>query len=302
MANKKEILISKSKTDLHTAPVSSLGTIGLKERGGHTKNGIGWRILCGDAQEIITTLPENKFHCVVTSPPYFWQRDYNVLGQIGKESTIAEYVKSITHVMDGVKRTLRNDGLLFLNLGDTYYSAKGEPKGDDKKNNARRFGLRAVDSSGLGVQRKTLIGIPWRVAIEMIDRGWTLRAPIIWQRDSTLPEPTAKDRPWRTYEMVFMFSKSPKYHFYRTGLEDEEDIWKISSRPKSTNGLHSATFPEELVQKCLKVGCPKDGEVLDPFVGSGTVMRVALRSNRPSVGIDISQVYCNYIANELDSL
>src|SRR5260370_36898803 len=99
--------------------------------------------------------------------------------------------------MDGVKRVLRRDCWLLLNLGDTSYSAKGEPKGIDRKNGARRFGLRAVDASGLGVPRKTIIGIPWRVALKMIEREWTLRSPIVWQRESNLPEATAEGRPWR---------------------------------------------------------------------------------------------------------
>src|SRR5207244_13554109 len=125
-------------------------------------------------------------------------------GQLGNEPKIDAYVSNLADAMDGVKRVLRSDGLLFLNLGDTYYSAKGQPTGVDRKNGARRFGLRAVDASALGVPRKTIIGIPWRVALEMITRGWTLRSPIVWQRNGSIPEPTARDRPWRTYEMVFI--------------------------------------------------------------------------------------------------
>lgn len=219
---------------------------------------------------------------MITSPPYFWQRDYNVDGQLGKEPKIDGYVKAIADAMDGVKRVMRRDGVLFLNLGDTYYSAKGQPKGIDRKNGARRFGLRAVDASGLGVPRKTAIGIPWRVALEMIRRDWTLRAPIVWQRQGSIPEPTAKDRPWRTYEMIFMFSQSPRYYFLRDALEGEEDIWNISSRPKNAKGVHSAAFPEELVEKCLSVGCCAGGTVLDPFAGSlGTPSNAA--SEPPSV-------------------
>jgi DNA modification methylase len=276
---------------------------GLHDWGGHTKSGIPWEVHRGDVRKVLAAMEEGRFHCAVTSPPYFWQRDYNVEGQIGKETSIQEYVNSIADAMDQVKRVLRRDGLLFLNLGDTYYSAKGEPKGIDRKNGARRFGLRAVDASGLvGVQRKTIIGIPWRVALEMINRDWTLRSPIVWQRDGSLPEPTAKDRPWRTYEMLFMFSLSPRYHFLRAPLSGEEDIWKISSRPKNTKGVHSAAFPEELVEKCLRVGCPEGGEVLDPFAGSGTVLRVAVRSGRPAVGVDLSERFCEHMARELGVL
>ena len=204
--------------------------------------------------------------------------------------------------MDQARRVLKKDGLLFLNLGDTYYSAKGQPKGNDNKSKSRRFGLRAVDASGLGVPRKTIIGIPWRVALDMITRGWVLRSPIIWRRNGSLPEPTAKDRPWRTYEMVFMFSKSPRYFFSRKELNGEEDIWTISERQTKAKGIHSAAFPDQLVQRCLSIGCPEHGCVLDPFAGSGTVLRVAVESGRSAVGIDLNSNFCEHVVKSLSDL
>jgi DNA modification methylase len=266
-------------------------------------NSAHWEVHCGDAKEVLKSLTARRFSCAVTSPPYFWQRDYNVDGQIGKEASVKGYVKAIADTMDEVKRVLRDDAVLFLNLGDTYYSAKGKPKGDDRKNKARRFGLRAVDTSGLGVPRKTAIGIPWRVALEMISRNWILRAPIVWRREKSLPEPTAHDRPWRTYELVFLFSKTPRYHFDRSALKGSEDVWTISTRPRGNNGLHSAAFPDALVEKCLASGCKGGGEVLDevldPFAGTGTVLRVASELGHPSVGIDISQDFCRYMVEQL---
>src|SRR6185295_16527667 len=119
---------------------------GLCKWGGRTQQGLEWELHRGDAKLLLSTLPTGHFACVITSPPYYWQRDYHVEGQIGQERTIGGYVSSIASVMDEVRRVLRHDGLLFLNLGDTYYSAKGQPKGIDKKNGARRFGLRAVDA------------------------------------------------------------------------------------------------------------------------------------------------------------
>jgi DNA modification methylase len=270
--------------------------------GGHTKAGVEWLVRRGDANMVLPTLRPERFDCVVTSPPYYSQRDYDVAGQIGLEKTIIEYVTRIADVFDGVKRVLSPTGVLFLNLGDTYYSGKGEPKGNDRKNGARRFGLRPVDASGLGVPRKTAIGIPWRVALTMIDRGWTLRSAIAWVRKGAIPEPTAHDRPWRTYEMLFLFAKSPKYYFDRTKLNGEEDVWTISKRPKHSKGVHSAAFPDELVQRCLDVGCPKGGEVLDPFAGSGTVLRVALGTGRPAVGIDLSETFCQHMAKGIGLL
>ena len=268
---------------------------GLDSWGGNTKCGIAWEVRCGDARTVMETFEADRFSCVVTSPPYYSQRDYGVDGQIGLEKSIAGYVSRVVDAFEEVKRVLAPDGTLFLNLGDTYYSGKGQPVGDDRKNGARRFGLRPVDASGLGVPRKTSIGIPWRVALAMIDSGWTLRCPIVWLRNGTPPEPTAHDRPWRTYEMLFLFTKGPKYDFWRDKLNGEEDVWNISNRPSHTRGGHSAAFPDELVRKCLEVGCRPRGEVLDPFAGSGTVLRVATESGRPAVGIDISDKYCSHI-------
>ena len=99
--------------------------------------------------------------------------------------------------------------------------------------------------------------------------------------------------------MVFMFSKSPRYYFCRGSLNGEQDIWNISTCAKATNGVHYAPFPDELVERCLSVGCPKGGAVLDPFAGSGTVLRVAVRSGRPATGIDLSDKFCRFIADQL---
>lgn len=299
MNSRKPILQEHSAADAYQSDLSSQG---LHEWRGHSGEGFSWEIHRGDAREVLRTLPANSINCAVTSPPYYWQRDYKVEGQIGLEPKIEDFVCSVAGTMDEVRRVLATDGLLFLNLGDTYYSAKGQPKGNDKKSSARRFGLRAVDASGLGVPRKTAIGIPWRVALEMINRGWVLRSPIVWARTGAIPEPTAHDRPWRTYETVFMFSRSPRYYFSRQDLGLEEDIWTISSRRKSNGGLHSAAFPEELVQRCLDIGCRLGGTVLDPFAGSGTTCRVALQSGRHAVGIDLSQRYCEYMVSEMKTL
>ena len=274
----------------------------MRSWSGHSSGGVPWSVICGDVGEALSTLTEGRFDCVVTSPPYYWQRDYGQDGQIGLERTISGYVCAVADAMEAVRRVLSDSGTLFLNIADTYYSAKGRPKGPDKKNKARRFGLRAVDASGLGVPRKTVIGIPWRVALKMIERGWILRAPIIWRREAAMPEPTARDRPWRTYEMVFMFSKSQKYYFDREGLGNEEDVWTISSRPRLNRSGHPATFPEKLVERCLDVGCPQDGKVLDPFAGTGTTLVVAARSGREATGVDIKGEFCEYMVTSLNEL
>lgn len=263
--------------------------------------GSRWTVYNGDARAVLSELPADQFSCVVTSPPYFWQRDYDVGGQIGLEPSIDGYVQSVCDTMNEVKRVLKPRGVLFLNLGDTYYSGKGKPHGHDPKHNGRRLKvLRAVDTSGLGVPQKTVIGIPWRVALEMISRGWTLRAPIIWRREKALPEANALDRPWRTYEFMFMFTKARKYNFTRGPLKSchVEDVWTIESRPRAGCG-HPAVFPAELVGRCLKIGNPPSGLVLDPFAGSGTVLQVALGLGMNAVAIDLNPRYCRAMVRKM---
>lgn len=270
-----------------------------------TKSNVEWTVYNGDAREVLKNLPDNSYNCVVTSPPYYWLRDYKVEGQIGIEETVEGYIEAINEVMDEVYRVLKSNGVLFLNLGDTYYSGKGKSHGIDRKSSKRRFGLRAVDKSGglgIGIKPKSLIGIPWRTALEMCRRGWVLRSPIIWYRKFSLPE-SVKDRPKRSYEHIFMFVKNRKYYFNRHRLEsdEQEDMWAIIARPKGTQ-LGTAPYPDELVERCLDIGCPADGSVLDPFAGGGTTLRVALQSGRSATGIDLNPEFCGYMVDELSKM
>ena len=252
------------------------------------------RIIQEDARVGIASLDSASIHCVVTSPPYFWQRDYGFDGQIGHEATIAGYVSAIRTCFADLRRVLKKDGTFFLNIGDTYYSAKGKPHGRDVKNKARTFArrkLRAVDGPGLGLPRKSLIGIPWRVALAMQEDGWTLRSDIVWRRPGCLPE-TARDRPWTTHEHVFLFSNSPRYFFDRNGLDGDEDIWRIAARPDN-QGAHLAPYPAALAERCIRSGCRPGGVVLDPFAGSGTTLAAARALGRSAIGIERSPEYCD---------
>ena len=274
---------------------------------GLTSTGAKWEIYNGDSAQIIKDLPSGSIDCAITSPPYFWLRDYGVDGQIGLEDSVQEYVDAIADVMDTVKEALNPEGTLFMNIGDTYYSGKGQSQGKDRKSNKRRFGLRAVDKSGgmgIGLQRKSMIGIPWRVAIEMATRGWVIRSSIIWHREKCLPE-SVKDRPSRSYEYVFMFVKSRKYYFNKQELIEqkvEEDMWTIPARPKSGGGLDTAPYPDALVERCLKIGCKPNGTVLDPFLGSGTTCRVAAQMGYSSIGIDLNHEFCEYSALNMENI
>jgi excisionase family DNA binding protein len=266
----------------------------LAIREGHVGNGLGYKIINADVNQGLRSLPSDEFHTAITSPAYFWQRDYEVEGQIGHEATIEGYVQALVRPFKELRRVLRPDGTFFLNIGDAYYNAKGKPHGRDKKHSGRQLArevLRAVDGPGLGLPRKSLIGLPWRVAIAMQETGWTLRSAVIWERPGNLGEPTAHDRPHRTYEHVFIFSKSVRYFFNRHALKGNEDIWSIAARPENPHS-HCAPFPRELVDRCLACGCPEGGAVLDPFLGSGTTAISALSSGRSVVGIELNPNYC----------
>lgn len=273
---------------------------------GYSVLGSEWEIRCGDAETEVSKLPAGSMDCIITSPPYFWLRDYDVPGQIGQEETVDGYVDRLASLFDAAYDTLANDGLLFLNIGDTFYSGKGKSHGVDGKSKKRRFGLRAVDKSGglgINLQRKSLIGIPWRVAMKLASDRWVLRSSIIWHREKCLPEPVS-DRPSRSYEYVFMFAKSRHYYFDKQPLishDIEEDMWTIAAKPKARNGIDTAPFPDELVRRCLAIGCKPGGRVLDPFMGSGTTVRVAVEMGFDATGIDLNPDFCRYAVRELGS-
>lgn len=253
-------------------------------------------LIQGNSLEVLKTLPADSFNVAVTSPPYFWARDYGYEGQIGHEDDLEHYVAALADVFDEVQRTLHPEGVFFLNIGDTYYSGRGQPHGSDPRAKSRQFmrsKLRAVDKSGWGLPKKSLIGVPWKVAFEMQRRGWTLRADIIWNRCNAHPEPTAKDRPHRQYEHLFMFAKTRFYSFDRSALP-QEDVWDIPIE-RNVRINHNAAFPSDLVKRCVEIASPLGGKVLDPFVGSGTTLDVATSLGRHALGIDMSPTYVQQV-------
>ncbi len=259
-------------------------------------------LMHGDSAKMLKSLPGDVFNVAVTSPPYFWVRDYGYDGQLGHEASVDAYIDALMEVFDEVKRTLHPEGVFFLNIGDTYYSGNGQPHGSDPKCASRNFlrqKVRPVDVSGWDIPKKSMIGIPWKVAFAMQERGWTLRSSIIWNRCNAFVEPTARDRPYRQYEFVFMFSKSRFYSFDRSKLV-EEDVWNIPIE-RNRRAKHNAAFPSELVRRCIEVGSPPNGHVLDPFVGSGTTVLTALANHRNVVGIDMSDGYIDYIQSAVEA-
>jgi site-specific DNA-methyltransferase (adenine-specific) len=186
------------------------------------------KIINGDCRDVLKTMPDCSVNCCVTSPPYFGLRDYGVAGQLGLEQTPEQYVAEMVAVFREVRRVLRDDGTLWLNLGDSYASyrdgkatpdtTRGNstgtlvPKGEAKNRMASTF-------KGSAIKHKDLIGIPWRVAFALQADGWYLRQDIIWSKPNPMPE-SVKDRCTKAHEYIFLLSKSPRYYFDHEAIKE----------------------------------------------------------------------------------
>lgn len=297
------------------------------------------QILTGCAYEKLQELPNKYFHTVVTSPPYFQLRDYNHSKQIGTESSYKEYIRKLVLVFREVQRVLRDDGTLWIVIGDTY------------NNQAMKERLPGE------LKRKDLIGIPWRLAFALQEDGWYLRQDIIWNKPNTTPQ-SVKDRCTTAHEYIFLLSKSQKYFYDAEAISEptlslipghksfrpraveifqngrtvfhgkrgqtartirerknKRSVWTVTTKPSKTS--HSATFPKDLIEDCIKAGtskfgvCSECGEpyrkenqnscehslssvparVLDPFFGSGTTGEVALELGREYTGIELNETH-----------
>lgn len=176
------------------------------------------KVFCGDAAEILKSLPQSSANMCVTSPPYYGLRDYGIENQIGTEQTPQQYVDRLTKVFDEVYRVLMDDGTLWLNIGDSY-AGSGKGKGLLQKDNDKdrpiydkQSGVFSMPKRWENIKQKDLIGIPWMLAFALRERGWYLRSDIIWHKINALPE-AVKDRPAKCYEHIFLLAKSPRYYF-----------------------------------------------------------------------------------------
>ena len=274
------------------------------------------RVLHGDSRVELSKLPAESVDCIVTSPPYFRQRDYSDPQQVGTEKTPSEYAASLVEIFDAARRVLKSSGSLWLVLGDKYKNGE-------------------------------LLGMPWRVAFGLIDNGWVLRSDVIWQKPNAMPS-SVKTRPTTDHEYVFFFTKSKDYyydadairephvtfteksrmrggrnHFFKRGSTPEsgknggdpnlhDARWDQAFHPKGRNKrtvwpislskfreAHFAVFPEKLVETCILASCPPNGIVMDPFLGSGTTALVAQRNSRRYLGIDCNAKYCQMARQRL---
>ena len=177
------------------------------------------RILHGDCLDVMRTMGDQSVHCCVTSPPYFGLRDYGHDGQIGLEPTPDEYVAKMVAVFREVRRVLRDDGTLWLNLGDSYAASRSYQVSDNKNPSVGPSRNRARSSQPVGLKPKDLIGIPWRVAFALQADGWYLRQDIIWHKPNPMPE-SVRDRCTKAHEYVFLLSKSERYYFNSDAMQE----------------------------------------------------------------------------------
>lgn len=250
-------------------------------------------IYFGDCREGLCAMARCgvKAQTCVTSPPYFWQRDYGVDGQMGQEPSVEQFVAALVETFQAVRNVLAENGTAWLNLGDSYYSGNGQPTGRDPRSQSRdwmRKTVRPLDVAGMGVPKKSLLGLPWQVALALQADGWVVRADIIWSRQTAFPEPSVKDRPHRQHEYIFLLSRSRRYYFDRAALQ-EESVWHIPHE-RGIRG-HSAAFPSELARRCILAGSRPGDIVLDPFMGSGTTAAVAIEHGRQYLGCELNGDY-----------
>ena len=270
-------------------------------------------IIKGDCLQSLKKLEDQSINTCVTSPPYWGLRNYNdEEKQLGMEDTIEKFVENLVKVFREVKRVLREDGTVWLNLGDTY------------------------------LQNKQLVGIPWRVALALQQDGWYLRQDIIWHKPNPMPE-NIKDRCTKAHEYIFLLSKRPKYFFdnevikedcvgkderkwadsyekagsikqgetnaniKRTKRYSKDDsfkrnkrsVWTVTTKP--FKGAHFATFPMDLIEPCVLAGCPVGGTVLDPFAGSGTTGIVAASNDRDAILLELNEDYTKLAVDRMKS-
>ncbi len=302
---------------------------------------MSYQLIIGDCIDVMPRIPDGSVNCCVTSPPYFGLRDYGVDGQIGLEQTPEEYVAKMVEVFREVRRVLRNDGTLWLNIGDSY--ANGGRKTRDTDDKLTHRGMAARPADGVGVKPKDLIGIPWMLAFALRADGWYLRQEIIWHKPNPMPE-SVKDRCTKAHEQIFMLTKSPRYYFDSEAMK-EPAVMKLQRRNQRAKydapgagehrkgtqylrnevgidspdgkrnrrsvwsvatrpykGAHFATFPPALIEPCILAGCPAGGVVLDPFGGSGTTAGVAVAHGRKAIICELNPEYGKLVHDRVNSI
>lgn len=249
-------------------------------------------------------------NCMVTSPPFYGQRDYGAKGQIGLEEHPQQFIEQLVACFESARPVLAENGSLWVNLGDTYWSGKGEHKSGESKQSARRFGLRPQDRTGDGLlcKPKQLLLIPHRFAIAMQEKDWIVRNDNVWVKPNPIPD-QVRDRCSMSHEYMFHLVKSRWYFFNKeaVGRKSESgsilpppDTWEIP--PARHSHRHKARFSEALVRIPILSTTPHNGVVLDPFGGSGTSLLFARKNGFRAIGIDIKNDFCQSMVEHLGEL
>ncbi len=261
-------------------------------------------LIRGDAHRALDLLPDESVQTVVTSPPYWSLRDYEVEAQIGRDDALEDYINSITKTFGKVRRVLRPDGTVWLNVGDTYTSGNRRYRAPDKKNRARAMKVRPPTPSGL--KPKDLIGVPWRLAFALQDAGWWLRSEMIWRKPNAHPE-SVRDRPTKAHETLFLLSKNQNYYYDVGAVRGPNDrrlrtVWNIPTEPGKNGHLddHPAIMPMSIASRCVSIATKPESVVLDPFAGSGTTLLAAQKLGRKRVGVELKASYVNLIERRMN--
>lgn len=296
------------------------------------------KIYSGKCVDTLRSWPDRFVNTVVTSPPYFGLRDYGADGQHGREGSVQEYVASLVSVCRELHRVLRDDGTLWINLGDSY--AKGGGKQVLQTKNAIH-GLAGMRASTPGFKPKQMLGVPWRVAFALQDDGWYLRSDIIWEKPNAMPS-SVTDRVTTSHEYIFMLAKKKYYYFDSKAIQEKainagqvvklgaksfskgqaagarvaasgnglhdsylvkefrnkRSVWSVTTRP--FKGAHFATFPPALIEPCILAGSPVGGVVLDPYMGAGTTALVAKKHGRNFLGCELNPEYVDMALKRLE--
>jgi DNA modification methylase len=291
-------------------------------------------LLIGNSLEKIDEIERKSIQAIVTSPPYWGLRDYKADGQLGEELVPEDFVKNLTTLFNKSKRVLKDDGTLWLNIGDTYFGAKGGHwEGGNSITNDSTGGnyrmQRKAPPKHSRLKTKDLTGIPWMLAFSLQKDGWYLRQDIIWHKPNPMPE-AVKDRCVKSHEHIFLLTLHPRYYFDYEAIQekavyigdnrasrgdsrrDEPLAASMAADSKPTSEFrnkrdvwsintaqsgeaHFAVFPEKIPELCIKAGTKEGDVVLDPFMGSGTTANVAKRLGRKWVGIELNADYARFI-------
>jgi len=257
-------------------------------------------ILLGDCLSKIDEIESDSVQTVVTSPPYWGLRNYDNDDQLGQESSPEKFVFNLVNLFTKINRVLKDDGTVWVNIGDTFFGAKG---GHCDKNSistpvaGRQYRQKRVaPPKHAYLKDGDLSGVPWMFAVEMQKQGWYLKQDIIWHKPNPMPE-AVNNRCVKSHEYIFLFTKKKQYYFNAEAIKIKDvrrgSVWTINTA--SLKEAHFAVFPNEIPVMCIKAGSREGDIVLDPFLGSGTTALVAQELGRKWIGIELNPEYIEII-------